>query len=508
MKNLAKNVGIVLALTILGKVASFLSEMIIANFLGTTNQADAYSMISGIHYVIYPMLGIGIWSIFLPEYQKRRVLAEEKELKEYSDKVITLFLILSTIAAVLVFVFAGQIISVASPGFSEETKEIATILLRIYSPYFVFSTISSVYAAMLQSRGRFLGSQIREFASYLPTILIGPLLYSKIGVSGFAVALIFGSILRLVVQFPFINWEYRYKPNFHFRDKSIATIFKKSPSALIISSSDQVLTLVDKSMASSLAIGSVASLNYGHKLTNVINGVVTTSVGTVLFPEMPKMLVKKQHKELGDLTVRVLVSLSMIIFPIMILALIYSKDIVQLVYARGLFDDNSVITTTAVFYGYLFGLYFVGIKQITDKLFYSMDKNNIVMIFNIIHVVMNIILNIILINMMGLSGLAYATSISSTVYMLICLVYLKRSIIRLNIFKLFGKLVIVFLISLLPTLAISMLLNNTGLFWVIRLIITAVAGLIFYLIVYKIIRFEEFINMQNMVLKIFKNKKN
>ena len=288
MSSIVRNLKIVFLLTILAKIASFLSEVIIANYLGTSNKADAYSMIAGIHAVIYPMLGIGIWSIFLPKYQKQKTISNVKATKEYSDKVITIFIMLSSAIALFVFVFADWIIAIASPGFDGETKNIAASLLRIYSPYFVFSTISSVYAAMLQSHGKFLGSQLREFVSYLPTIILGPVMYLYIGVSGFAIALVIGSILRLVIQFPFINWGYRYKPNFRFKDRAVISLFKKSPAAIITSSSDQILTLVDKIMASTLAVGSVASLNYGSKLTNAINGVLTNSVSTVLFPEMPR----------------------------------------------------------------------------------------------------------------------------------------------------------------------------------------------------------------------------
>ena len=208
MSSIVRNLKIVFLLTILAKIASFLSEVIIANYLGTSNKADAYSMIAGIHAVIYPMLGIGIWSIFLPKYQKQKTISNVKATKEYSDKVITIFIMLSSAIALFVFVFADWIIAIASPGFDGETKNIAASLLRIYSPYFVFSTISSVYAAMLQSHGKFLGSQLREFVSYLPTIILGPVMYLYIGVSGFAIALVIGSILRLVIQFPSINWGY------------------------------------------------------------------------------------------------------------------------------------------------------------------------------------------------------------------------------------------------------------------------------------------------------------
>lgn len=501
MSSIVRNLKIVFLLTILAKIASFLSEVIIANYLGTSNKADAYSMIAGIHAVIYPMLGIGIWSIFLPKYQKQKTISNVKATKEYSDKVITIFIMLSSAIALFVFVFADWIIAIASPGFDGETKNIAASLLRIYSPYFVFSTISSVYAAMLQSHGKFLGSQLREFVSYLPTIILGPVMYLYIGVSGFAIALVIGSILRLVIQFPFINWGYRYKPNFRFKDRAVISLFKKSPAAIITSSSDQILTLVDKIMASTLAVGSVASLNYGSKLTNAINGVLTNSVSTVLFPEMPKMIARKEYKNLAELTRKVLVSLAIIIIPIMTIMLLFSGDIVRLVYARGSFDENSVAVTTTVFCGYLVGFYFIGIKQITDKIFYSLDKNNTVMIFNIINVVVNIVLNIVLIGTMGLSGLAYATSIASTLYIIICLAYLKHSKISFDVFSYIKKLLTILLINVIPIVGAKYAVSSVTTNWIISLLLTVTISGVIIIASYNIFKVNEYLAIQDRLLK-------
>ena len=71
MKKIYKNFTIVFVITILSKIVSFVSEVIIAYILGTSEKADAYSMIMGIHQVMYPMLSVGIWSIFLPKYKNK-----------------------------------------------------------------------------------------------------------------------------------------------------------------------------------------------------------------------------------------------------------------------------------------------------------------------------------------------------------------------------------------------------------------------------------------------------
>ena len=62
---------IIVLIGIFAKIAAFLSEAILAAYLGTTYQSDAYYMVSSIKDVIYPMLCVGIWKVFLPVYKEK-----------------------------------------------------------------------------------------------------------------------------------------------------------------------------------------------------------------------------------------------------------------------------------------------------------------------------------------------------------------------------------------------------------------------------------------------------
>ena len=77
-KRILKNVGVVFAILILAKIAAFANDAILAAFIGTSADADAFYMVLGIQQVIYPMLSVGIWKVFLPEYKKNMVLNGEK----------------------------------------------------------------------------------------------------------------------------------------------------------------------------------------------------------------------------------------------------------------------------------------------------------------------------------------------------------------------------------------------------------------------------------------------
>ena len=502
MKKIYKSFIIVLLITILSKVASFISEVIIAYILGTTQKADAYSMIIGIHQVIYPMLNVGIWSIFLPMYKKMITLEENEKADSLINKVISLFSIISIILVICINVFAKYIIAFIANGFDAELQSECVKLLKIYSPYFIFVIISSIYAAVLQSHEKFFGSQIREVVTYLPTIFLGPILYKVYDVAGLVIALLIGSILRLLVLLPFIDWNYKFKVDLNFKDSNIINMMKSIPAVLVTTGVEQVNLLVDKMMASNLAVGAVSSLNYGNKLINVCNGLFTSAISTTIYPTMSKLIAEEKKEEFKKLMEKIIIITAIIIIPMSIVMLLLRKEIVSLVFERGQFNKESVEITSMVFAGYLIGMYYIGIKIIINNAFYSIGNAKIIMKFSIVTILVNIILNFVLIKIMGIMGLAVATSIASILYFILTIQYLNKTD-YINIKNILIKLTQIYVITLI-TYAVGylfkILIGNIN--YILVIAFTGILFVIVYVFQLRILKLDEY----KEVINLIKNK--
>ena len=213
--NILRGTVIIVVVGIVAKLAAFLSEAILAAFLGTTYQSDAYYMVSSIKNVLFPMLGIGIWTVFLPIYKEKVTTGRLDEANKLSDQSISIFALASVILAALLVIFADGFVSVIAPGFEGETKRLCVQLVRLSAPMYIFITAAAVYSSILQSHDKFFGSQIREVASYIPTIVAAIFFYRFFGVKTLAVALALGGALRLLVELPFVDWDYKFRPDFN-----------------------------------------------------------------------------------------------------------------------------------------------------------------------------------------------------------------------------------------------------------------------------------------------------
>lgn len=410
-----KGTIIIVLVGILAKLAAFLSEAILAAYLGTTFESDAYYMVAGIKDVIYPMLSVGIWNVFLPLYKSHTAKGESELAETLTDKSLSFFTGLSVIVVAVLILLAPAAVSVVAPGFKDETRALCIRLVRIAALNYVPIIASAVYASMLQCHEKFLGSQIREVVSHIPTIIAAVFFYRHFGIEAMAIALIVGGALRLMIELPFVDWGYRYKPDFRFNTPEFALMLRRLPSALISAGVVQLNTLIDKAMASTLPAGTISGLNYGHKLMNVLSGLLSSSIATALYPQMIELIALDKKDELSRLIAKIINIFSLLMLPITLACVLFRTELVSVVFQRGVFDDSSTKLTAGIFALYCLGIFFIACNAVISNIFYSVGDTKTPMLISIVALVLNVALNLVLIRLWGVNGLALATSLSACV---------------------------------------------------------------------------------------------
>ena len=498
-----KGTIIIVLIGILAKLAAFLSEALLAAYLGTTFQSDAYYMVASIKDVIYPMLSVGIWRVFLPIYKDKITHNQTKEAEELTNKAISLFTLVSLIIVFLIIIFADSVVSIIAPGFEGQTRALCIRLVRISAPMYVLIIASAVYASILQCHYKFLGSQIREVASHVPTIIAAVFFYKSFGIEVMAIALVAGGCIRLLIELPFIDWGYKFKPNFHFRTNEFAIMFSRLPSALISEGVTQLNTLIDKAMASTLPEGTISGLNYGHKLVNVLSGLLSSAIATALYPQMIELIALDQKKELSNLTVKILDIFCILMIPITLACILYRTELVSAVFQRGSFNEDSVVITSGVFALYCIGILFVACNSVVSNMFYGFGDTKTPMYVSIANLVINVVLNLVLIHLWGVNGLALATSLSAVITFFIRLNLAEKYVDLDN-----TKLIVTAIKVLVASIAACMI--PRVIFWIhpinkyIMLVMSAMIGTVIYFVTIRVFKINEI----NDLIDLFKRKMN
>ena len=421
-----KNVGIILGCSIAAKLFSYFWEALIAAYLGASDQSDALYMVTSIFGILYPILDLGIWKVFLPIYKTKLVEKNESKAERIANVAVTLFFTLSAALVLFLLVCAKPLVSVIAPGFDAEKQSMTVQYLRISAPTYLLMAVASVVGAILQSREKFLGSQIREIGTHVSKIIFVLILFRFLGIYAAVIAMIVGSIFRLLVQLPFINWKWKFRPDFHFGDENVVPMLKGLPSVAVTAAIVNINGLVDKIIASGASSGSVACLNYGHKLVNVFSGMISTAISTAVYPTMIQYIAEKKTDKLNTLLTKVITALGYIIIPISFFCALYSKELVTVAFQRGAFDAAATELTAGVFMGYCIGMLFAGVGTVVTNVFYGFGDTKITMYISIIEIAINFGLDFLLIRFWGIMGLALATSASSIVCICIRFYFLRK----------------------------------------------------------------------------------
>ena len=129
--------------------------------------------------------------------------------------------------------------------------------------------------------------------------------------------------------------------------------------------------------------------------------------------------------------------------------MVYSKEIIAIVFGRGKFDENMIYITSKCLFYYTSGFIFMVLREIVTKIYYSFKDTKTPVINSGIGIILNIVLNIVLSIYMGISGIAFATSISLVVTTILLTYKLKKKYGDFYIQEIIFTFLKVFVISII-----------------------------------------------------------
>ena len=341
---------------------------------------------------------------------------------------------------------------------------------------------------MLQVNEDFIIPSILGLFFNLP-IIIYLLLFKDFDVYGLTIANLIGNILRVVVQVPSLyKHGYRYKLFVDLKDERVKRIMILILPVVIGAGANSINLVVDKRIASGIEIGAVTTLDNAQLLITFINTMVTTSIATVIYPVLSNRISEGKHEEFLKILSKAIVYLAILLIPITAGMFLYGGDIIRIVFVRGEFTEEAAILASAAFFGYVFGIFFTGLRDILNSTLFSMGHTKITAKNGVIGVAINVILSIILSKIYGIMGVALASSIA----MMVTSILLLRSITKIEgqlkisaLVKKLSKIIIATLIMAVAVIGMNIITETLP--SIISLAIGASIGVVVYfMIVYKL----------------------
>ncbi|GAA0604802.1 murein biosynthesis integral membrane protein MurJ [Virgibacillus siamensis] len=423
MSRMLRSFGIITILSIIGKLLGFGREALIAAYFGTSKVADVFFMANIIPLIMFTAIGTAIQAGIIPLYIKDK--EQNLELARNNLNTVGSVFIWTAIGfSLFTFVFADSIMQLLAPGFSSEQLELGTTLTRTLAPTIVFLTFMAISTGVLHSRKHFLLPALSPAVQNVFVILAIVFLSVQYGVIGLTVGVLSGVFVQFIIQYtPLKKSGFRLKVHFTPELRRRLVLFIPIIAAALFL---QLNDVVDRIITSTLSSGSVAAINYASRLVWIPVSLIMTPLITVFYPSLVEKT-SKPGEGFIQMVKRGMFLIFVIAIPFEIIMLLEGKQVVEFAFKRGVFGDEALKLTWSAFFFFAVALPFFAIRDFLMNALYAVRRFKVAMYACLIGLLINAGLSFLLASLIGIGGVALATSISMVMTVAFLFITLKNS---------------------------------------------------------------------------------
>lgn len=435
--------------TIVSRILGFAREITLSYFYGASNISDAYLISQTIPTVIFGFIGVGLATAYIPMYSKIEKRSGSEEADRFTSNLMNVLMAIVCIIYVFVFLFAEPITRLFASGFDGETLELAVTFTRISSVGMFFNVLIVLFSGYLQIKGNFMTPALIGLP-FNCLVIISIMLSARGNIFIMSIGTVIAIASQAILLLPYIKRRgFAYRALVDVKSPHIKSMLIVAFPVFLGKSVNQVNLLLDKTIASGIAVGGISALNFANRLSQFVQGLFVISITTVMYPLISKMAVEGNVKLLKKVISESIHIVNIILLPATVGAMIFVEPIVRMLFGRGAFDEEAIAMTSQALFFLSIGMVGFGLHEILTRAFYALQDTKTPVVNATIGVVLNIVLNIILSRYLGIGGLSLATSISAIFTTVLLFVSLKKKIGSFGmrkIFITFGKICVASLV--------------------------------------------------------------
>jgi len=496
-KSTAKAVGFVMILMLISRSMSLVSSLVYTTYFGNTLEINIYSYAIQFPLIVFNTFGTALATVIIPIFAGYLGKGEKNKAFSFANNVISL-----SIAFTIILTVLGWLIAPILPRFTEFKNngyQFTVEALRIMFPVMIFYALNYILQGILQSFERYNMPAFVSVPSSLAVIGYVLLFGGRYGVRGLLVATFIGlSLQGLVLIPPVFKTEYRYKPSFNFKDDDIKKAVKLMLPVVIGSSAYQFNMFFNVTM--------VANYENAVTITTIVQNLILYSVlafvysiTAVVFPRMTIMIARNNMEQFKTSLNKIIRTLSFFLIPATFGFVAVRSRLIDFLVGWGKITRNEVDFAAIMLALYAIGILGIGIKEVVDRAFYSMNNTRMPAYNGLIIMIANVAAVLSLQPFLGVYAIPLGYSVSILIGAVSILYMIRKRIGAFGVGKILQSLfknVFASIIMLIVVVAFNILLNGISIGYTIidkaaKLIIPSFVGAAAFFGVAYILKTEE-----------------
>ena len=443
-----RKAGVVSLAVFLSRITGLVREVTFAGLFGAGMVYDAFLASYRIPNLLRDLLAEGaLSSAFVTTYSQALSDKSAKNAHALSNRLTTLLVPLVAVICVAGAVFAPEIVQGMAPGYSaiEGKFELTVLLTRIMMPFLLFIVLAAKAMGVLNSHGKFgvpaLSSTFFNLTSVVVGLLLGFVLGPEFGfepIVGMALGTVLGGVVQYASQIPSLRLiGLRFRPEVVLNDPGVRQILRLMGPAAIGGAAVQVNVFVNSIFASRITDGAgividgpYSWLGYAFRFMQLPLGLFGVAVASATLPVISREAGAGRIDEFRDTLSRSLGLVFLLTIPSAVGLLVLSRPLIGVVYERGQFSAFDTEQTALALAFYCLGLVGYASTKVLAPAFYALDNVRIPMLVSVVSIALNVTLNFVFIDILGLGhwALALSTSLVATLNSILLFAFMRSQV--------------------------------------------------------------------------------
>ncbi len=420
--------------TLVSRVTGFLRTAVFAYALGVGHLGNAYNNANTLPNTIYYLMLGGIFTSVVVPLLVKAAKHDPDHGEAYAQRMFTLGVVALLAVTVMGTALADPLVSLYAPTIHGADRNLMVVWAYFFIPQIFFYGMSSLIAAVLNTRGSFAAPMWTPVINNVVVIAVGGLYVTTAGlhqtpqsISPGAVQLLgfgttLGIVLQTIVLLPALRQvRFKWHPDFAFRRDEVSEIRRMTGwmAGYVITqwAGNLVAQIVANTTSGTAITRGYSAYTYSWMLFQLPYAIIGISVITALLPRMSEHAdIRRYSLVRNDFSTGVRLS-SVIVVPAAIFLGVLGGPVAQVIFSYG-----SSHAQDAQYIGQVFGLFSLGLvpfmlTQLQLRVFYSFHDSRTAALVGLLTMTVGIIGDLIALGTLSkadlVAGLAVAYGVAN-----------------------------------------------------------------------------------------------
>lgn len=402
-----------IALATIGvKIATTAKDLAVAHGFGRDDSLDAFLFAFMLPAFALNLIVGAVSAAFVPVLIETR----QKQGADIAQRLLSSTIFLTGIALLAVAIFLALLAPLYLPllghSFSPEKQWLTRKFLYCLAPWLVFSGLSTFMGSVLNAIEKFATPALIPILT--PLVVVLCIVFWPHSNSGLALAV--GTVAGSFLEAAFIYHQLKK----HHIMAGLRWLGFDQPLRSVLSQTGPMMAgcllmgatpVVDQVMGAVLGPGSVSALSYGNKIPSGLLAIGATALSTAILPYFSQMAVAKDWKGCRHTIKRYSILIFLLAVPITLGLFFFSRPLIRMLFQHGAFNSTDTVVVSQVQRFYCLQIPFYVVSMLFVRFISAIRRNDVLMYAAAINLVVDIGMNLVLMRILGVAGIALSTAI-------------------------------------------------------------------------------------------------